>query len=201
MSRSTGKLYTYDTIPLSVYFDICTSANYALLYKGKVKPAKQYLVIMWEKIIIRSGRETGGLDMVHYFDLLQGYALLYAEYTFVKACLLKLSIKVDFKVIRMLAERGYYVSKENGIRYDESLRNASSKSDNLITRLLAREKQMKEFTDSGGQQKVTYLTAIANLNIHLGFTVGIDITLAEYNEYHKLIKQKHGSGRQLGDNQ
>jgi len=78
----------------------------------------------------------------------------------------------------------------NSAAYADSLTNALTRSNNLVTRIEMKTKEMERFAKiEGFGKKVTYEELMANLNTALGFCVQDNITLAAFNEYQRILKK------------
>lgn len=191
--RSLENLYSYDDILLKTYFDISMDGNVTRLIKyGKAD--NQTLQDCWERLVKRNNEETGNFNYFIYKEGLEVYHNLLRVYHKVKTCLLKLSIRCDYKVIGMLAAEGYVIDKRVS-HYDESLYLASRKSDNLITKIQSKRKELAEFEKKDGGVPMTFEKALAKVSFGAKYQVQRDVTLSGYNELVKEIKnaKSHGS--------
>lgn len=170
-----------------------------LLYKGKGRKLKQ-LDVIWEEIVRKNNEENGNLDFNNYFQCLKTYADLVNEYITVKACLLKLTkVSVDAATIEVLEDFGYILEVTTMDSYKKSLQIVTAKSDNLITKIMSKHKELQEF-NKNKSKPLTFAKALMQVGVGLGYSVSKDITLAEYNEAKKLIKEKHGRNSNTGRN-
>lgn len=195
-SLNTRKLYySYETIPLRLFFDIIKSGDLKLLKLSR-SASNDKLDIIWEEIIKRNNEANGNFTYSNYLEAIRSYARLINEYTIIKACVLKLAhYGADLKVVDTLRELGYVVNIENGKKaFDESLLAISNRSNNLVTKILAKKKEIEKYNEGKGEP-VTFARAIMSLSAQLGYNVGRDITLEEYNEAKKLVKS-HGRNNQ-----
>lgn len=172
---------------------IADTGNVLLVAIGKARPEK--CAEAWEEIVRRNAEENGSYEYQNYMDNLREYYRLIAEHTLVKASLLKLTYKVDPQLARYLTSRGYVIrlgkqKASDSEAYANSIRSAISKSDNLVTKIKMKQKEMTSTTNLKGQVK-SFESVMGNLIALLGFEVSANITLARYNEYKKFIKQKY----------
>lgn len=161
----------------------------------KLHPNRQVkeLEIKWEEIIRKNNEENGNFDFNNYFQALKKYASLVAEYTVVKACLLRMTIKAEVKTIETLREYGYIVDL-NPDNFNQSMQVINARSNNLLTKILSKQKELENFLKGSDSKArpITFAKAIMHLSSGLGFSVGKDILLAEYNEAKKIIKERNG---------
>jgi hypothetical protein len=157
--------------------------------RGKVKE----LEVKWEEIIRRNNEENGNFDFNNYFQALKKYASLVAEYTIVKACLLRMTVKAEVKTIETLKEYGYIVDL-NPDNFTQSMQVINARANNLFTKIVSKQKELENFLKGSDSKAkpITFAKAIMHLSAGLGFTVGKDILLAEYNEAKKIIKERNG---------
>lgn len=172
---------------------IADSGNVLLVAKTKARPEK--CAEAWEEIVQRNAEENGSYEYQNYLDNLREYYRLITEHTLVKASLLKLTYKVDPALAKYLTSRGYVIrlgkqKASDSEAYANSIHAALKKSDNLVTKIRMKQKEMTNTTNLKGQVK-TFESLMGNLIALLGFEVSADITLARYNEYKKFIKQKY----------
>jgi hypothetical protein len=139
-----------------------------------------------------NNEESGNYDFFNYRDALASYNYLRRTYNLVKACIMKLAIRCDYSVIKILADEGYVISiKEN--EYDASLEAASRKSDNLATKIKSKQKEIDNYTQTGDKKPMTFVRALAKLSYKLKYNVDPNITLSGYNELIKQWKEEHAS--------
>lgn len=169
-----------------------------LLYRGKGRKIKN-LNVLWEEIIRRNNEENGDFNFNNYFNTLKTYADLLNEYILVKACLLDLSIKVKADVVETLRELGYIIELSSIEEYKRTLQIVNAQSNNLVTKIITKRKELEAFHKNKGKP-VTFAQAMIGISAGLGYQVQRDITLAEYNEAKKLIKQRHGRNNKSGRN-
>lgn len=188
----TFKLHSYKTILLSDFIDISSNGEYAkLIITGQ--PDEDQLSKAWEEIVQENGRQNGDRSYDAYFQLLKSYTLLVASYTIVKASLFQLSFSsLDFATVLDLEKRGYKISVDTTDALARSINAALSKVTNLITKAMMKQKQMEDIVKGMERTKrVGFEEIIANLNVGLGFVVQDNVTLAQYNEYKKILKERN----------
>lgn len=184
----------YDNILLRVYFDIATNGTYEdLIVSGNatIEQCKDE----WNRLLVKLFEKSGSFDYLGYLDNLEGYNSFLQEHNITIAQLLILHFQIDDEVIADLNERGYNIDIEHGKKaYSASLAKAMIRSNHLLSRIKMKANDMESFTDGlKDDAPTTYDEVMATLMLNLGFTVPDDITLARYNEYRRLIKQKSKS--------
>lgn len=173
---------------MTTYIEIAQTGNVRLLVvKGSCPD--HVLVEAFERIVKRNSECNGDYRYDAYFELLRGYSKLLAEYTTVKALLLKLSVAVVWSDIVEIRKRGYKISTTDSESYAASLYAASRRVDNLITKARSKQKEMENL-QTGTSTPEGFEEVLANLNFGLGFSVSENISLARYNEYRKILKAK-----------
>ena len=90
--------YDYEDLLLKTFFDIIKTGDLNLLKKDKKRIVGTNLEEIWESIIKRHNDNNGNFDFNNYVDAIRSYAYLLSEYMIIKACLLKLSMKLNYDV-------------------------------------------------------------------------------------------------------
>lgn len=189
--NSSGKLFTYNDILLRTYIDISTTGNLEpLIIEGRSN--REELLQAWEEIVRENGERNGDRSYSSYFRLLKGYGVLLATYSVVKISLLKLAVSpVDCEVVFDLRRRGYQINMSDNTVYAESIRVGLRKVDNLITRIRMKKSELEaQFAVQEKGTPIGFEEIIAKITSGLGFVVQDNITLARYNEYKKILKEK-----------
>ncbi len=182
------KLYTYETIPLRLFMEIAEDGNLKrLIIKGKLN--KEELMLAFEDIIRRNGEVNGSFQYLTFFQLLKSYAKFIAEYTVVKALLIKLAFVIDYKSIQEVRSRGYAIDLTNTAKYAESLTAGLRKVGNLITKATMKRKEIERLNVEK-EKSESFESILANISFALGFEVKETITLAGYNEYQRILKAR-----------
>lgn len=200
-SRKTSKdtsvtYYIYEDIKLKTYYDIANTGNVVLIQKTGIVDLEG-CAEAWETLVRRNCEVTMNRRYYSYKDTIKEQAELVFEYTAVKAMLTKLAVRVDMEYIKFLNIKGYRIytggedisAERKWEKYAESLERASRRADNLVTKLKMSQNELKDLTDSNADGQ-SLGSALASLSVHLGFQLNDQITLAEYNEYTKIVKQK-----------
>lgn len=173
--------------------EIVKSGNIALI--AKTPCDIEDCLIAWENVLEKNSRVTGSFSYQTNLDSLKSYSLFLDEYITVKAILIKLQYVVDEDDINWLAERGYIIDTAGFKNYLNSLYIVSKKSDNLVTKLKSKQKELlKQVKESNENDNTSFQQVIANLSAKLQFSIPETITLPAYNEYVRIIKlkEKHG---------
>jgi hypothetical protein len=185
--------YDYEDLLLKTFFDIIKTGDLNLLKKDKKRIVGTNLEEIWESIIKRHNDNNGNFDFNNYVDAIRSYAYLLSEYMIIKACLLKLSMKLNYDVVIELNERGYVIDYTTPQRFRETLQAANSRSNNLVTKIISKQKEIEKYGTKGGKgAPLTFAKALMDLSGALGYSIPRDITLAEFDEGKKLIKKRHG---------
>jgi hypothetical protein len=177
-----------------LYLNICETGDYTLLIKKGVAGYEQ-CAEKWDIIVKTNAEATGNTSYSNYFYSMQAIALLQREFLWVKYCVLKLAFVVDDETISKLKKRGYKINTATASGYVESLNNISRRADNLQTRIKLKERELEHLMKGEDNGTVTVESLLAGISAELGFTIPSDITLARYNEYQKIIKQRHAAKR------
>lgn len=148
----------------------------------------------WEEIVRINAEVNGSYEYNNYLESCKEYYRLVAEHTLIKASLLKLSYKVDPELAKYLTSRGYVIrlgkrKASDSDAYANSIDAALRKSDNLVTKIRMKQREMTNTTNIKGQVK-SFESVMGALSAALGWEPGPDITLARYNEYKKFLKEK-----------
>lgn len=192
--NTTEKFYTYNDIPLKLFMEIAESSNMGKLVKleiDRVNVSLNDLYTLWENILIRNSKENNSLEYLNYFQLMQRYAALNAEYNLIKACLTKLYLVVDNKLIALLESMGYVIDKSSNEAYEDSIQRAANLSNNLVTKIETKANQLRSYIKDGDNDSASFEEVRANISFMVGFNVDRDLTLAEFNGYKKLIKERN----------
>lgn len=114
---------------------------------------------------------------------------------------------VDNPIIEFLKESGYHIDTSNQEKFEQSIKKALAKSDNLNSKLKMQLNQINNFNEGLLTKRKEYEQnsgmleeRLANLSYELGFSEKDDITLAKYNEYVKIINKQNGSGKKRHNN-
>lgn len=187
---TTGVYYSYDNIPLRLFFEIAETNELEKLFisgKFSVEETEEN----WEILIGRNSFENGSNQYSSYRQANKDHKQFISEYILVKAMLTKLLFIIDDECIDFLRKRGYKIDKTNSEKYAESLYLAQRRSKNLITKTKMKQNEILGFTKGESTAPAQNFEEImANLISGLGVQVSDDITLARYNAYKNIIKNK-----------
>lgn len=188
--RTTTIFWRYHNIALTLYLEIVRTENLDLLVV-EGSPSDDELATVWEEIV-KINSEANGTNVSDYEDDLKTYAKLLSDYELVRLTLIELTFIVDDSLIAFLESKGYKIDRSTATTYRESLTRASQRSRNIITKLRTKYNEIKEFERDRGKGKIVTIEEIlANISAEMKFHVGLDITLARFNEYKKIIKRKN----------
>lgn len=147
----------------------------------------------WEQVVKRQDENSGSNKYHIYFNLEASQGLLLADYIVIKATLMKLSL-TDENIeedIAYLRSKGYFINQK---KKTQSINAAIKRSDNLITRMQMKENEIKKLQQDGAEKiQISFQDVITDLNFAIGWRAADEnITLAAYNRYRTLLKQKDG---------
>ncbi len=184
------QLQTYDTITLRDFIAISSLGDYQrLVVNGQ--PSSEEVTNAWIAIVRQNAEANGDRSYDSYFQLLKSYTLLVAQYTIVKAELMQLSVVIDYDLVLDLRKRGYKISLNSTAELAKSIEAALKKVSNLVTKATMKQKEMEAMMANQPKSgKVGFEQLMANISTGLGFVVQDDITLARYNEYKRILKDK-----------
>lgn len=191
-----NELYNYDTIPLKVFIAIANSGDYNKLVKRGSYDSDSCFD-QWEKLLLIHNQRNNSLSFSNYITLYKSQVYLTQKFNYIKACLLRLSIKPCKKVIELLKDEGYKIKTTSIVEYKASLDAAAKKSDNILTKIESKNKELIRVTKSSDSKPTDFYDLLANLSFQLKFQVDKNITLAEYNSLIKTIN-KNGSRSKRG---
>jgi len=148
--------------------------------------------IVWEEILKRAGEVNNNYGYSNIFAKHSAYARYYQEHLYVKTIIMYLLTTIDDNYVAVLQSKGYKLDLKNERSYVVSLHAALRKCENLITKMVMKQKELM----SEGEKNKSHLKPpsleqlIAGISAELGFEVHEDITLARYNEYKKIIVKR-----------
>jgi len=195
LRQGSRELWQYDDIPFKLFVSITSIGGLNRLLKSGVATEEE-LSDVWELIVKRNSEVSNSYRYGTYFQLMKSYLNLINEHTAVKAMLLHLYIQYDAEIIATLKKKRYIINTDNNVLYDESLEAAGRKVENLLTKINMKFNEIQEFQklDKGGKES-SFEELMATLTMSLGFVVADDITLARYNEYHKMLERKSATNK------
>lgn len=184
-------LIGYDEISLKLFCEISENGELQKLVK-KGNPTQGELFEAWEDIVSKNSEVQGGGYSL-FFYAYQSYVKLINDYIGVKTAIIKASISNDIKkddpLFDFLENRGFRVKRSNDKEFKESLIQVGRASENLITRIKMKKKEIEKFNKGGG--KVEFIHLIANLSTAIApVIISEDIKLCLYNEYCKILKER-----------
>lgn len=197
-STTQANFLSYDTIKLKTYIDIAKTGNIKSLDLNGVSDIKQCAKV-WEEIIKRSSQATKSYGFDNYLNSLSSLGLVRNEWYLVRLYLIKLYFVVDKEAIEFLDSVGITINTSGAYAYSLSLENAMKNSTNYITRITMLNKEIQKLEGAKDEQQYGFEEIIANTSYNVGFALSKDITLAEYNEYQRIISKKHERNKKGSD--
>jgi hypothetical protein len=191
---SLGHFFTYDTIPLKLYFEIIDGGQFTLV-NTRGRGTVEQCLDAWEGIIKRNAEATGSGTYMIWFKTMRSYWALYAKHAIVNASLLLLKIKVDRRTIADLKKYGYHIDTSNSNTYADSLIRVSNQAKNLTTQLRMKENELRKMNEQKAVDEAkdgnSFDSVMAWLCLGTGLNLSDTITLGRYNEYVKAVKERN----------
>jgi len=125
------------------------------------------------------------------FNSFKAYIRYQAMYIMVGALLTKLQFVVDRDAVKELAKHGYNITLTQN-DYAPSIYAAFNKLQNINSKIASKQTELEQLMKGGEAMRegLNFGNLIAEVSTALGFRVGTDILLSEYNSYVKLIRSK-----------
>lgn len=122
------------------------------------------------------------------------------EFISIRSKIIKLHFKIDTEIIKSLKRKGYNINTSSRSLYEESLDNALSRSEGIITRISLKLREMEKDSKKSETEDrdFGFEEIIAQLNVGLGFNVDDSLTLARFNEYKKIISKRNANKKSHG---
>jgi hypothetical protein len=191
---SLKHFYSYDSIPLIVYFNIIDSGNFSLV-NARGRGTVEQCMDVWEQIVKYNAEATGSNVYFSWFRTMREYWKLYSKHAVIVASLLLLRVRVDLKTINDLKKYGYKVSMVSSHAYAESLERIAAQARNLQSLIKIKESELKALNDENAVEQAkgesSFDSVIASLSIHTGLNIPDTITLKRYNEMVKIVKERN----------
>ncbi len=188
----------YSDIKLKMFIDIANTRDYKkVLIKGFA--TLEQCEMAFEKIVEQNATANQDNTYRRYSQSLISYNKLLSELNVVKAYLIQLLFQVDTDVIRWLKGKNYIISTANSKEYELTIYANLRKSENLVTRLQMKVKEITNMLESHTSDQTSPTTIgslIASVSAELGFALDENLTLAEFNEYKRIIKSRNRDGKQ-----
>jgi hypothetical protein len=143
----------------------------------------------YEEIIKENSKRNNSFDYQHYFGLQRKLYTHINDYYTIKAALLKLTIDVDREIIDFLKTKGFKISLKSQEEYEKTVHASFRRIEGHRTRANIIKSDIDKL-QKGKEASPLYEEILAILSYQLGYTVDKNITLAQYNEYRKIIKHK-----------
>jgi hypothetical protein len=171
---------------------VVNTGEFEKVAKSKVYDIEKCYQV-WEQILISNSKMEGSNKLGITFDSFKSYLRYSAIFIMVNSMLTKLQFVVDKDAIKQLEELGYKISMESSIKYAESIKQAFNKLRNINSKIASKQIELANMIKTGEEiqhQGLNFGAMIAEVSTALGFRVGDDVLLSEYNQYVKLIKSK-----------
>ena len=182
--------FTYDTIALRIFVEIVNSGEFEKVAKGSVYDTGKCFMA-WEQILIMNAKMEGSNKMGITFDSFKSYIRYSAILIMVSSLLTKLQFVVDREAVAELEIQGYNISLTSSESYAISIRQAFNKLRNINSKIASKQIEIENLVrGSGATYGLNFGSMVAEVSAALGFQVGKDILLSEYNSYVKLIRAK-----------
>ncbi len=195
MHTTDMSFLSYETITLKLYYDIIEKNNVeALQLSGRTNIER--CTEEWERIVAKNAKENNNREYEIFLTANKEYAAFAGEHVIVHAMLIKLAYIVDKDAIAYLKKKGYKIVMTKGDdAYAQSLIDAQAKAKGIVTKLRMKRNEIASFNKEDGPKRPVgnFQTAMANLIANLKTDVRDDITLARYNEYIKILKQREAA--------
>jgi hypothetical protein len=189
-----------------LFLEIVASHDYKRILKSG-EASDDQCQEMWETIVQQHNYHNGNQEFFNYISHLRAYKDLLERYNTVKSSLMVLLFTIDTPTIEFLNKSGYRIETKTQELFEESLRKAFIKSDNINSKLKQKFNQIQNFNEglvSKKENEVGKSTGfeekLAELSFEVGFSVDETITLARYNEYVKIINKRNGTGKKRHNN-
>jgi hypothetical protein len=172
--------------------EVIKSGDFTKLIK-KGKASEVECLEAWERIVKKQEKETGSNQFNTFLSLLKGYAILLNDHTVIRACLLHLKYSpVDWEVLKTVTDKGYDIKVKDGYADLESVQAGLRRCENLVTKATMKSKELQRMFQ-GKEEKAepqSFESVMAHLIAALEFNVDENITLARYNEYQKILRER-----------
>lgn len=145
----------------------------------------------YEAIIRRNGRVNGSPEFDTYLGDLLAYKNYLQDYNTITATLFCLRYEIDDDSIAWLKARGYHINTSGAAAYKKSLENCTQQAENIVSKMKSKLKAIEKRGKDAAVAPSSFEEIMAALCTALGFQVSDDITLARYNHYYKIIKERN----------
>ena len=135
--RSTGVLYTYDSIPLTLYLEIAQTGNTDLLVISGT-PTEKEIQSTWDEITRLNSNSTGRTN--HQLDNIKDYVRAVVKVSGIAGKHPAIAFMWDDEALLYLASNGYRIDTSSNTAYRESLKSAQRKAANVLTKIESKYK-------------------------------------------------------------
>ena len=202
--------WDYDNILLRLYIHIAkTGEFFKLVRSGEADQVK--CLELWEQLVKRQEKETGLNKYNTLLTMSKAYLTFYNDHKTIRASLIRVALMnrqtvdisngsliwinlMDVDDLNYLDRKGYSVDLSSYDKVIESVTARLRKCENLISKAVSKKKELEKMLEGGhGKEEGGFEQVMAQLNFALGFVVGEDVTLARFNEYQKILKERQKS--------
>lgn len=186
----------YEDIPLHTYLEIGATGNYHLLIVSGEFNDKE-LEKHFEEITKRNAQQNNDFAYQAYYNNIKTYGQLIEEYELVKLELSKLKIVIDDDSIGFLKDKGYRIDiNGTATRYAQTIQAAEARSNSILTKIQMKANELKLEAEKADKNKSEGIEEVlAGMSTVLGWNIPSDITLARFNKYRKIVKDKLQKGK------
>lgn len=154
------------------------------------QPTTTQLDLCWDAIVEANNRATGSNNYANQTESLERRARLIADYMLVRLRLANLYYRVDPETIAWLNAKGYPIVTTTRTAFIASITDANNRVENLLSKIASVNNELARMKVNRKEQPKTVGQLIASVSMELGFRLPNDVTLAEYNDYCKMLKAK-----------
>lgn len=145
----------------------------------------------YEAIIRKNGQMNGSLEFESYLTNFTALVKYMADYQAIKAALGFLLYYVYDDYINFLNKKGYRINTDSASGYAKSITAAGRKADNLQSKIASKVKEMERKGSQNSGSPRTFDDVMAELTAAIGFSVPEEVTLARYNGYQRVIRDRN----------
>lgn len=155
---------------------------------------------IWNDIVEKNSEASDSMRYRQLIILNRSYIKLSAKYVRLKASLMILSSELDWELIQAVRKAGYKIDTANTLRYTQSLLESMRLIEDLSNKSklasVSIQKIIKEQESSYSNEEMSFESVYASL-LFDGVNVDRQLSLAEYNEFRKLIKKRNEQHRKV----
>jgi hypothetical protein len=182
-----------------MYFEIVKTGNVLMLQK-EGKANAEVCLELWDAILKKNSEHSGSGRYRVILEQSKSYNGLLCDYITVKAMLTVLQYKPVNDYIEYLSLKGYRIPVDKGDNeYANALISAITKSDNLVTKIKSKQKEIESFgkgKDDNNDESLAITLVNLSYALGLNYTLTEDILLSQYNAWLKILKAKQSANKQ-----